>query len=64
MVFTNQCSLLLCKSWKKSVKKYLSVEPETLCANLILRSYSKKDFSRSKLNIKTRGGRIFNKLVV
>ena len=41
-----------------------SVESETLGANLILRHYSNKDFSRSKLNIKIRGGRIFGKLVV
>ena len=45
------------------MKKYLSVEPETLGANLILRRYSNKDFSRSKLNIEIRGGRIFGKLV-
>ena len=43
---------------------YFSVGPETLGANLILRRYSNKDFSRSKLNIKIRGGRIFGKLVV
>ena len=46
------------------MKKYLSVESETLVANLILRRYSNKDFSRFKLNIKIRGGRIFGKLVV
>ena len=46
------------------MKKYLSVESETLGANLILRRYSNKDFPRSKLNIKIRGGRIFGKLVV
>ena len=46
------------------MKKYLSVEPEeTLGTNLILRCYSNKDFSRSKLNIKIRDGRIFGKLV-
>ena len=45
------------------MKKYLSVEPETLGANLILRRYLNRDFSRSKLNIKIRGGRIFGKLV-
>ena len=46
------------------MKKYLSVEPETLGANPILRHYSNNDFSRSKLNITIRGGRIFGKLVV
>ena len=46
------------------MKKYFSVESETLGAHLILRRYSNKDFSRSKLNIKIRGGRIFGKLVV
>ena len=46
------------------MKKYLSIESETLGANLILRRYLKRDFSRSKLNIKIRGGRIFGKLVV
>ena len=46
------------------VKKYLSVESETFGANLILRRYSNKDFSRSKLTIKIQGGRIFVKLVV
>ena len=46
------------------MKKYLSVEPETLGTNLILRRYSNKDFSRSMLNIKIPGGRIFGKLVV
>ena len=46
------------------MKKYLSVEPEILGANLTLRRYSSKDVSRSKLNIKIRGGRIFGKLVV
>ena len=35
------------------MKKYLSVQPETLGAKLILRRYSNKDFSRSKLNIKS-----------
>ena len=35
------------------MKKYLSVEPEKLGANLILRRYSNKDFPRSKLNIKS-----------
>ena len=42
----------------------LSFEPETLGANLILRHYSKKDYSRFKLNTKIRGGKIFGKLVV
>ena len=46
------------------MKKYLSVEPETLGANLILRRYSNKEFSRPKLNIEIRGGRIFGKFVV
>ena len=46
------------------MKKYLSVEPETLGGNLILRRYSNKDFSRSKSNIKIRSGKIFGKLVV
>ena len=46
------------------MKKYLSVEPETLGANLILRRYSNKDFSRPKSNIKIGSGRSFGKLVV
>ena len=46
------------------MKKYISVEPETLGANLILRRYSNKDFSRSKLSIKIRSDRIFGKLDV
>ena len=46
------------------MKKYLSVEPETLGGNLILRRYSNKDFSRSKSNIKIGSDIIFGKLVV
>ena len=63
MLSANQCLLLLCKGQKLPVKKYLSVESETLGAK-ILRRYSNKDFSRTKLNVKIRAGRIFTKLLV
>ena len=67
MLSANQYLLPLWKRWAQLVKKYLSTEPEipeTIGVNPISRRYSNKHFSRSKLNIKIRSGRIFGKLVV